>query len=265
MEIKHAVYGVVGFAVLVLIFALTPFTIVDTTERAVVLNFGVIKRVLEPGIHWVTPVVESVEKFDVATKKSEVSATSASKDLQTVTSKVAVNYNIQALKVGEIWTQFKGQQDVVVIEPSIQEAIKASTAKYTAEELITKREQVKNDIFLSLKDGLASSYIEVTDVSIVDFDFSPEFNKSIEAKVKAEQDALTSKNLLEQKKYEAQQIVVTAEANAKAIQIQAQAINSQGGEDYVNMKAVEKWDGKGCTSNCFGAGTQMPVPFLNVK
>ena len=148
-----------------------------------------------------------------------------------------------------------------IIDPALQEAVKSATALYTAEELITKRPEVKDTIKTLLVERLSQEYILVDEFSIVNFDFSPSFNQAIEAKVTAEQNALASKNKLEQVKYEAEQRIATAKGEAEAIRIQADAIQSQGGAEYVNLKAIEKWNGV-LPSYMMGNGT---VPFVTIK
>lgn len=250
--------SVVGLLLLVIMM---PFTVIDPGERGVIMRFGQINRIVDSGIHWVTPIAEDVEKMDVTTRLVEVGAAAASKDLQNVHSTVAVNYNLVADKVDRLWAMFRGSQDEVAIAPAVQEAVKAATAKYTAEELITKREQVKNDIQVILTERLAQVFINVSQVAITDFDFSNEFNASIEAKVTAEQQALTAKNKLEQVRYEAEQRITQAKGEAEAIRIQAQAITQQGGKDYVQLKAIEKWDGKLPAQFVPGSA----IPFLNIS
>ncbi len=139
--------------------------------------------------------------------------------------------------------------------------MKANTAKYTAEQLITKREDVRAGIIALLTDKMKPFGVTVDAVNITNFDFSPQFNTAIEAKVTAEQNALAAKNKLDQVQYEAQQRVAQADGEAKAIAIQAQAINSQGGASYVQLKAIEKWDGKLPTQFIPGQS----VPFLNLN
>jgi len=234
------------FLALMVVLILNPFIIISTGERGVVMNFGKIVRVLPEGIHWVTPISESVDIFDVKMLKEQVDAASASKDLQTVSSKIALNYHLNPDKVGDIRSKI-GSEDVVkttVIDPAIQESVKASMSKYTAEELITKRSEVKDNIKLSLTDRLSVDYIVVDEVSITDFDFSESFNQSIEAKVTAEQDALAAKNKLEQVKFEAEQRIAQAKGEAEAIKIQSQAIESQGGAAYVQLQAIRQWKGE---------------------
>lgn len=261
---KWILWGIGGIIIFFLVISLMPFTIVSAGERAVVLHFGKVDRVLSEGVHWVTPWVESIETLDVRTQKEEVVANSASKDLQTVTTKVALNYNLDAEQVGELWASIGKDYKARVIDPSIQEAVKAATAKYTAEELITKRELVRDDMRNALIERLSKDNIHVSEVSIVDFDFSAGFNASIEAKVKAEQDALTAKNKLEQVKFEAEQRVATAEAEARSIRLQSDAANN---EKYISLKQLEvqlefakRWNGV-LPQNLYGSA---PIPFLQL-
>lgn len=255
----------IGVAVVILVvgfvtfLALTPFTIVGSGHRGVVVNVGKVQdEILEEGFHFINPIA-SVTEINVQTQKVEAQATAASKDLQTVTAVVAVNYHLDPKTVNKLYQEIGMDFESRIISPSIQEAVKSATAKFTAEELITKRSEVGADIQASLTTRLNSKYMIVELVSIVNFDFSPSFNEAIEAKVTAEQNALASKNKLEQIKYEAEQRIVQAEAEAEAIAIQASAINSQGGADYVNLKAVEKWSGVLPTYM-----TGDSIPFINL-
>lgn len=271
-NIKWVVWSVGALVAIVLLIIITPFKIVGAGERGVVLRFGAVIRTMSEGLNWKTPIIEHVEIVDVKTQKEQVKASAASKDLQTVTAEVALNYHLDPDKVGELWRTIGSDYKARIIDPAIQESIKASAAKYTAEELITKRHQVKEDMKLSLSERLKSEFIVVDELSITDFDFSSSFNSAIEAKVKAEQEALTQKNKLEQVKYEADQAIAqakgmaearitNAKAEAEAIRIQAQAITQQGGAEYVNLKAVEKWNGQ--------LPVQMipnsTVPFININ
>lgn len=261
---KLAIFIGGGFVLLLLGIILAPFTIISAGERGIVFHVGRIDRVLTEGIHWRTPLVESVEKVDISTRKDEVEASAASKDLQSVSAKIAVNYRLDADKVSNIWTEFKGDENARLIAPAVQESVKAATAKYTAEELITKRDAVKTEILNTLKERLSPNNILVSNVSIIDFDFSPSFNQAIERKVTAEQEALAAKNKLEQIKFEAQQKVATAKAEAESIRLQSDAANN---EKYVSLKALEvqhefarKWNGQ-LPVNLYGSA---PIPFLNL-
>lgn len=261
--IKWSVLGVISF--LGLITALSSFTIVSAGERGIVLRVGAVNRVLSEGLNWKIPFVESVHHTDIRIQKIETPAVAYSKDIQTVDSKIALNFHLEADAVGRIFQEVGTEVKSKIIDPAIQESVKAITAQYTAQELIEFRSKVKDGIKASLTERLLVRSVIVDEVSILNFDFSDAYEKAIEAKQVAQQDALTSKNKLEQVKFEAEQRIAQAKGEAEAIRIQAQAITQQGGEDYVKLQAIKTWNGEGCTSSCFGAGTQMPVPFLNLK
>ena len=254
---------VAAFIILILLFG--SFGTVGAGERGVKTRFSKVVGEIDPGLYFKLPFIESVSKIDVQTQKVSQDATAASSDLQDVRTTIAVNYNVSPDKVSWVYTTIGDDYQDVVIDPAIQETVKAATANYTAEQLITQREKVRSDIVDALTAKLVAQGIKVSQVSITDFKFSDSFNQAIEAKVTAEQNALAAKNKLAQVQYEAQQTVASAKAQAEAIQIQAQAINSQGGADYVALQAIKTWDGHGCTTQCFGAGTQTPVPFFNLN
>jgi regulator of protease activity HflC (stomatin/prohibitin superfamily) len=236
------------------------FVIVDAGERGVVLRLGEINRVVQPGIAFRIPVADQVIKMEVRTTKEEVEASAASNDLQIVTSNVVIQYNIIPGDVGLLYEEVGISFRERIINPAIQDAIKATTANFNAEELITKRGEVSEQMEELLKARLLEAHISVTNVDVVDFNFSDSFNAAIEAKVTAEQDALREENRLRQIEFEAQQMIETAKAEAESIRIQAQAIQQQGGKDYVQLKAVEKWDGK--LPQQFIPGST--IPFLNL-
>lgn len=240
--------GLIKFLIiLIIVLALVLNTgyIVNAGERGVLVTLGnPSDSIISEGLHFKIPLIQSVIKFDIKTQKDEVEASSASRDLQVVTTKIAVNYHLQQDVAPRIYKEIGVDYVNRILSPAIQESVKASTAQYTAEELITKREVVRESIKTLLIDKMQSRGIIVEDVLITNFDFSQSFNAAIEAKVTAEQNALAAKNKLEQVKYEAQQRVTAAEAEATAIKIQAQAIQAQGGKEYVDLQAINKWDGK---------------------
>lgn len=263
--------AVIGFIGLLTLFG--SFGTVSTGHRGVVLNLqnptGEIK---EQGFYWKKPFVDDIIEMNVQIQKEESEATAASKDLQDVVTKIALNYHLDPLKVGTIYQEVRKNWASVIVQPAIQESVKNATSKYTAEELITKRAEVREAIAVNIKEKVGPRGILVDEVNIINFSFSESFNSAIERKVTAEQDALASKNQLERIKYEAQQAierakgeadsrVATAQAEAEAIRIQAQAIQNQGGAEYVNLKAIEKWDGALPTQMIPGSA----VPFLDLN
>ena len=258
--VKAVIWGVIIVALIALTLFINPFTMIQSQQVGIVTKFGAIEGTVGEGLHVINPLTTDVVKMDVTTLQLAVEASAASKDLQSANTEVSVNYNIDPAKVTDVYREFRKEAEERIIAPSIQEAVKGATAKFTAEELITKRDEVKGLIYQDLKARLSTRNIIVTEVLITNFSFSDSFNASVEAKVKAEQDALASKNKLEQTKYETEQKVVTAQAEAESIRIQAEAINSQGGKDYVQTKAIEKWNGVLPTSFVPGSA----IPFLNI-
>ncbi len=243
----------IGLAILFFIVLIWPFAIIDAGERGVVTRLGAYSRTLAPGFHVVVPLLEMVTKFEVRTQKEQTEASAASKDLQTVNATVAVNYNIDPAKVDDLYVTIGIDYKSRVIDPAIQEVAKAVTAKYTAEELLTKRASVTEEMHSLLSTRLASSDIQVTAVSIVNFNFSTSFNAAIEAKVTAEQNALAEKNNLAAAQFQAQSIRVKSEAanNEKYIQLQ---------QLEVERAAVEKWNGVLPTQMIPNA----TLPFINL-
>lgn len=241
---KYIMFLIVFLIVLIALFG--SFYIVPAGDRGVLLTFGKPTLIAKgEGLGFKMPLIQQVIKMDVKTQKFEVSkASAASKDLQTVTTDVAINYYINPDSVVEIYrTIGLGYQDKIM-SPAVQEIVKASTAQYTAEELVTKRPEIKDKIDSGLRERLSKFGFNVQAVSITDFDFSDQFNSAIESKVTAEQNALAAKNKLAQVEYEAQQRVTQAKAEAEAIRIQAEAITRQGGANYVELQRIQKWDGR---------------------
>lgn len=241
--ITHSVILVVLLAIV-----LASLGTISTGKVGIKTTLGKVTGTVQPGFYVKTPFIQQVVEMDTQIQKEQASAGAASKDLQTVNAEVAINYKIDSSKVQDLFTTIGVDYKIRVIDPAIQEVVKAVTAQYTAEELITKRPEVTDKIQAGLSQRLSVSDIIVSSVSVTNFDFSKSFNAAIEAKVTAEQNALAAKNKLEQKKYEADQVVVTAKAEAESIGLKSQAANN---EKYVSLKAleveekaIEKWNGQ---------------------
>lgn len=251
---------ITAIVIIALVVLLLPFTIVGAGEQAVITRNGAVARIEGPGMHFVAPIFEGVVKFDTRTQKEQTDANASSADLQTVDATVAVNYNVVPGKVADMYTRIGTNFQSTVIDPAIQEAVKAATAKYTAEELITKRADVTDEIKSNLTNALATDDIQVTSVSVINFSFSDSFNTAVEAKVTAEQNALAAENQVAQTQAQASSTIIAAQAQAQAIEIQAQAINSEGGADYVQLQAIKAWNGVLPAQMVPGA----TVPFINL-
>jgi regulator of protease activity HflC (stomatin/prohibitin superfamily) len=247
--------------ILALILLFSIFYIVNAGERGVLITLGnPSDSVISEGLHFKIPwPIQSVKIFDIKTQKDEVEASAASKDLQTVSAKIAVNYHLQESSAPRIYREVGTGYVDRILSPAIQESVKAATAQYTAEELITKRELVRETIKELLVSKMESRGIVVEDVLITNFDFSKSFNDAIENKVTQEQNALAAKNKLLQIEYEKQQRITQAQGEAEAIKIQAFAIQTQGGKEYVQLQAIAKWDGKLPVATGSGA-----IPFINL-
>lgn len=258
-------YGrIVGWVVgvlVVLVLVLSSVNFVQAGEIGVKTSLGAVKGIEQPGLHFVVPFVQSIIPMDIQVQKEQTDATAASNDLQSVTATTAINFHIDPWDAGTIYQTIGADYQNRVIDPAIQESIKSVTANYTAEQLITAREQVREDILNLLTTKLAAYGIHVDSLNIVNFAFSSQFNSAIEAKVTAQQDALTAQNQVAQATAQASSTVIAAEAAAKQIEIQAAAINSQGGADYVELQAIKQWDGKLPTQMIPGE----TLPFINAN
>ena len=229
--------------VFVLTFILSAFGTIGAGERGVLLQFGAVQdKVFDEGLYFKIPFIQKVVKMDVKIQKDEVPASASSKDLQVVTSRIALNYHLDPNAVNKVWQDVGKNYNTRIIAPSIQEGVKAVTARFTAEELITKREEVKEQIKANLTIRLSEHAIMVDEFNIIDFEFSPSFNEAIESKVRAEQLKLKADRDLERIKIEKEQMIAAAQGKAEAIRIEAQALIQN--PKVVELRWIEKWDGK---------------------
>jgi prohibitin 2 len=220
---------------------------VGAGERGVVLNFGAVQKiVLEEGLHFLIPVMQKVAIVNVQIQKATTETVAASADLQDVTSTLALNYHVLADKANIVYQNIGIEFKERIIDPAILEVVKAVTARYSAEELITKRPLVSEEMRKELTDRLIGNNITVDAFSIVAFSFSKVFTEAIESKQTAEQLALKAKRDLDRIKVEAQQKITAAQAEAEALRLQRANISSDLIElrkIEANLKAIEKWNG----------------------
>ena len=251
----------IGIVMVAVIVCLSAFKKIDAGERGVILNWGAVQEdVLDEGLHFKIPIYQQIKVLDVKTVKYEIQAEAASKDVQVINTTVALNYHLDPAKVGKLWQEIGKDYESRIIDPAVQESIKAATARFTAQDLIVKRPELRNAIKEELLKKFEGRHLIVDELSIVNLDFSQQYNRAIEQKQVAEQNALKAENDLKRVEFEAEQRVAQAKAEAEAIRIQAEAITSQGGKDYVNLKAIEKWSGNLPTQMIPGS----TVPFINL-
>jgi len=259
--------GLIAVVIIVLILGgalyVQGFARVPAGYRGVLLTWGKPEdKILGVGLNFIIPFVQNIELMNVQLQKAESSEDTATRDLQQVTTTVAVNFRLDPSKVNIIYSDLRQDYVSRVVKPNIEESLKAATALYTAEELISKRTEVKSALDDILAERLMIFDIEVVSVSLTDFQFSPSFKAAIEAKVTAEQQALEAKNKLEQIRYEAQQQIIQAEAlknatiaislgdaqaaiiNANATAAAIEVITSQMTAEYAQYLWLTQWDGK---------------------
>ncbi len=253
-----AVIAVIGLVVVTSVFVRVP-----SGYRGVLMTFGKVEdNVLQEGLNYKVPFSQTVVLMNVQIQKAESTEATVTQDLQEVATTVAVNFRLNPGKVNEIYKDLREDYVVRVIKPNIEESLKAVTADFRAEELVTKRAEVKATIDDILVERLSVFNIDVISVSLTDFQFSASFSQAIEAKVIAEQMALQAKNTLEQIRYEAQQQIIQAEAAknatiaraegdafAQIIQANATAksiklITEQMTAEYSQYLWLQQWDGQ---------------------
>lgn len=274
--------------VIVVIFALgfvvsKSFKIVQAGHVGVVRTLGAVKaQHLEEGFHLIKPFLDIVSMVDIRLKSSNSSSAAASKDLQIVSTEVTVQYSLVGPIAPTTYQQIGTGEKIsaVLVDPAIQESVKAVTAKYTAEQLVTQRSEVKLQIQEAIIEFIDTTLgeknivgaIRVANVAITDFNFSAEFNRAIEMKVRAEQEALQAENekqklitvaeaSAEQRKLEADaaafQIEAESVARADAIAREAEALRNN--PELIQLRTVEQWDG--VMPRFVGGGA---IPFLDV-
>jgi prohibitin 2 len=258
-----------GVVALVAVFALmNATTVVDAGTRGVVKTFGQVTGVYEEGLHFRAPFVTNVVPVDVKTQRLVSESSAASADLQIVTTQVVLNYRPDPAQVADLVREVGTDYEAKIIDPAIQESVKAATAQFTAENLITQRPLVSDSIRNVLNDRLTPRGILVEEVSITEFNFSAEFSRAIEAKQVAEQDALRAERELRRAQIEAQQQVARAEAEAEArLQVaraEAEALRLQReviSPELLQLRFIERWDG---ILPRFMGGDSGLVPFVNL-
>lgn len=253
---------VIGVSILFFIIA-KPWVEIGAGERGVVLNFGAVQPiVLGEGLHFRMPLKQRIIIMDVKVQKASTDATASSSNLQEVSSTVAINYHIIPDKANVVYqTIGEGYKDRI-IDPAVQEVVKAVSARYTAEDLITKRSAVSDAMKSTLTERLLIHNIAVDAFSIIEFSFSKIYMDAIESKQTAEQLAMKAERDLERIKIEGEQTITSAKAEAEALRLQRANISTDLIElrkIEANLKAIEKWNG--ILPQVTGNGA---IPFIGV-
>jgi regulator of protease activity HflC (stomatin/prohibitin superfamily) len=220
-----------------------PFVVVEAGQRGVLMKFGEVQdQILEEGLHLIIPIINTVEKLSVRVQKQEISAEASSKDLQEVYTDVALNWHIVPKEVNLIFQQIGDEKQVVdrIINPVIEEVLKAVMAKYTAEEIITKRGEVKAGVDELLTTQLTDYHVMVDGISLVHVHFSQRFSDAVEAKQIAEQDAKRADFIALKAIKEAEAKVNLARGEAEAQRLIRETLTPE----ILQKQTIEKWDGQ---------------------
>ena len=255
--------------VIIIIFLLVTvknsFQSVPTGYVGIKTRFGKVSEdVIQEGLNLKIPYIEKIVLMDCRTQKAEIATSTASKDLQEVSLKIAVNYNVNRDTAYELYRQVGINYESIIISPAILESVKSVTAQYTAEELITKRAEVSNGMEETLKEKIESRGFNVVDFNITDLDFSAAYNQAIEKKQVAEQEAKQAEYELQKAKINNEKKIAEAEANAKVMQIQDATTTENAlklKEIEIQRAAIEKWNGV-LPSTMSG---DTAIPFLNIN
>jgi prohibitin 2 len=269
-------YLLIPIAAIILLVLFKPFTIVPNGHRGVKLTFSKADPVpVGEGINFTIPLVQSIYKMPVMIERSETQSEAASKDLQRVSTTVVLNYHIDPAMVVDVYQNLGPFENVEprIIDPAVQEAMKAITALYTAEQLVTKRPEVADRMRLALQERMKRHGLVIDEFSITNFHFSETFDTAIEQKTVAEQQKLKAERDLDRIKVEAEQRIAQARAEAESAKLaaEAQAIGLKAQRDAVTpelielrrveaqLRAIEKWDGR--LPNVSGGA----MPFIQVS
>lgn len=258
----NAIGGGIALAVGLAVLIGMSLATVQAGFRGVKTRFGeVVGGSLEPGLHVKLPLIEKIAAVEVREQKMDMETSASSQDLQTVQSKVAVNFRPEPTSVNMLYDEVGLDYETRILNPAVEETVKAVTAQYTAEQLITKRTEVRDKMETQLRERMAANHLSITKFSIVNFEFSPSFNEAIEAKQTAEQEALRASNDLRRIAVEADQEIEEARGEAEAIKLRAQAeadaitmmaeaeakaqelLAKVVNRDVILLRTIEKWDG----------------------
>jgi regulator of protease activity HflC (stomatin/prohibitin superfamily) len=255
----------IGVVVLVCILAglaVNSIYTVDSGMRAIVLEFGRAIQVQDDGLKFKNPISQTVKIVSIRVQSAKIKSDGATKNMQAVSMDIALNWRFDPAKLIEIYSTTGLDVAETIVLNRVQEAIKATVAKYTAEELLAQREAVRIEIANIVSEQLSkfNILVQTSDVQIVNLSFSKEFDRAIEQKQVAEQNVLIAQNELAQQRIESEKQIVKAQAEAEAIRIQTEVINRQGGKEYLRLKEIEKWNGV-LPTYMGGSG---PVPFMQV-
>jgi len=260
MEEHNKIIGAVVLITLLVIFIgfFNPIAIVGVGERGVKVTLGRVSPTsYTEGVHFVMPFISSIKNMNVKTQKNNVETSVYTKDIQQAKINYVLNYNLQPENAHNMYREVGMNYLETVVTPVVEGTIKDVIGKWNAQDLVANREKATTEILIKLQEHLAPRYINVTDFQMTALSYSGVFEKAIENKVTAQQEALRAQNKTVQIQEEAKQKLISAEAEAKSMSIRANALTKN--RALVEYEAVQKWDGK-LPSYMLGNS----VPFINI-
>ena len=236
-----------------------PFVLVGPGERGIKIRLGQVQpESYGEGPHFIFPFIQKFRTMDIRTQKNSLTTAVYTKDIQQARITYVINYNVQPDNVNKLFQEVGLDYVSKILIPVVEGTIKDIIGKWNAQDLIANREKATDDILFKLQNQLSEKYINVTDFQMTEINYSDVFERAIESKVTAEQEALKAKNKTVQVEEEAKQKVIAAQAEAKSMSIRAQALAQN--KSLVQYEAVQKWDGK---MPQYMLGNS--VPFINVN
>ena len=233
---KAKIVFIVMIIIFILIVILNCAQTIPTGFVGIKTRFGKAQDgIIQEGLHFTIPFIERIEKIDCRTKKVESYSEASTKDLQTVSASIAVNYNVNKDSANKLYREIGTDYENIIIAPAILESIKSAMAGYTAEELITKRTEVSNQIQTSLTEKIADRGFSITEFNITNIDFSEQYDLAIENKAVKQQEVVTAQAELEKQQIQNQKEISIAEKDAKVMELQ----NSQITESTLKLKELE--------------------------
>ena len=249
------------FCILLVIIGAIAFSsvkVVDTGNRGIKTRFGkVVGESLPEGFYIYNPITTTIHEMDTKVHKYTLKMATYTKDVQQADLLISVNTSLEPTKVHLLFQEVGVAYADKVIAPQISKAVKDTIGKWEADALVANRDKATDEIYASLKEALSPYHINTQNVVIENIDYSAQFERAIEEKQIATQDAIKARNRTKQVEEEANQKVLAAKAEAESMRIRSQALSQN--QNLVAYEAVQKWDGK-LPVNMYGSA---PIPFID--
>ena len=244
------------FVIFIIMF--NPFVMVGPGERGIKIKLGEVEpEVYNEGLHFIFPFIQKFKTMNIKTQRTTIKTSVYTKDIQQAKITYVLNFNVQPDKVNKLFQEVGMNYVETILTPVVEGTIKDIIGKWNAQDLIANREKATGDILFKLQNQLKDNYINVTDFQMIEINYSDVFERAIESKVTAEQEALKAKYKTVQVEEEAKQKLIAAQAEAKSMAIRAQALTQN--KSLVEYEAVQKWDGR---MPQYMMGNT--VPFINI-